>query len=730
MTTRLETPEAVTKWVEEQGITPRGVQSEAVEAGLLEGTSIMVSSPTGSGKTLIGEMAVLRAISQGRRAMFMVPLRALANQVYNVLRERYARYDISIGISTRDYEQVGEELAEFDVLVTTYERADSLLRHQSSWMTELGTVVIDEVQVLSERGRGARLESVILRLKKLIEDLQLIALSATVGSPDQLADWLECTLIESDYRQVPLLRSVITKNDREQAVLTYTMKTIQHNGQVIVFHRTRKETEAEAERLSSHVVKHLTARERESIRLELESVEHFHVTMPRELHTVLYNGVGYHHAGLGSSARKLVEKLFRTGLVRTVCATPTLSSGMDLPARTVIITSCRSPIDYRELLPANRIHQMLGRAGRPGRDKKGFGIIITESKGQKRVVLSRYFNEVEDDLENESLEPKYDPVRSALTDSGALEEQLLVVLDALGEATIEEVKDYLLTPSLLMHDAVRRTHSAMRLFCLGEITAEAAIEQHALSDTIRASRGGVLGTVELRVKSETIIGGIVSDRGGSKATCRYSTRVNSSGVVEGVQCSCGRPIDRYDILCPHLVALGVYAAQQERELADYVIPLALGETSPERTLVRLGLIEGGSKSESFKPTHLGRLVSRLYLKIPTAREMLAVLPCTEKPEHLMFLVRHLTATESGKILGEEYEKAIGLAMSTGMSVEEISSHTGLSIGDMYSFLQQARWMTYAIMAMADAGGLHKVRDQAQRLFDELDRRFNVRSEVK
>ena len=728
MTATLDTPATVTKWIQDLGLTPRGVQNDAIDAGLLEGESIMVSSPTGSGKTLIGEMALLRAIKEGRRGMFMVPLRALANQVYHVLSERYSRHNIRIGISTSDYEQAGEELAEFDILVTTYERADSLLRHQTPWMEELGTAVIDEIQVLSEKGRGARLESVILRLKKKIDDLQLVALSATVGMPDQLADWLECTLIKSDYREVPLLRTVVTKPDRQKAVLQYAMKTIQHNGQVIIFHRTRKETEAEAERLSSHVLKHLTTQEREDIRQTLESVEYFHVTMPKELATVLYNGVGYHHAGLSSSARKLVEGLFRQGLVRIVCATPTLSAGMDLPARTVIITSCRSPIDYRNLLSANRVHQMLGRAGRPGKDRKGFGIIITESKGQADEVKSRYFVESQDELENKVLEPKYEPVRSALTDSGALEEQLLVVLDALGEATIEVVEDYLLTPSLLMHGAVRRTQVPMRLFCLGEITAEAAIEQHALSETIRAARGGVLGRVDLREKSGVILCGIVSDRGGTGGTCRYSTRTNSSGVIEGVQCSCGRPIDRNDILCPHLVALGIGATREAEELANYVIPLALGETSPERVLVRLGLIEGGSKSGTFKPTHLGRLVSRFYLKISTAREMLAVLPVTETPQGLVSLVRHLTETESGRIMGEEYETAIGLAGSTNMTVEEMASHTGLSIGDLFSFLQRVRWLTYAVMAIADSGKMSTVREHAQRLFDELDKRFNTRGD--
>ncbi|MCK5151240.1 MAG: hypothetical protein KAQ65_05350, partial [Candidatus Thorarchaeota archaeon] len=87
---------------------------------------------------------------------------------------------------------------------------------------------------------------------------------------------------------------------------------------------------------------------------------------------------------------------------------------------------------------------------------------------------------------------------------------------------------------------------------------------------------------------------------------------------------------------------------------------------------------------------------------------------------------HLTETESGRIMGEEYETAIGLAGSTNMTVEEMASHTGLSIGDLFSFLQRVRWLTYAVMAIADSGKMSTVREHAQRLFDELDKRFNTR----
>ena len=114
-------------------------------------------------------------MTSGKKGLFLVPLRALAVQVGQVLKDRYEVFGVMIGLSTGDFQSSGEELAENDIIVTTYERADSLLRRNASWMGELGTVVIDEVQTLADIGRGARLESLVIRLRRLLSDLQIIA---------------------------------------------------------------------------------------------------------------------------------------------------------------------------------------------------------------------------------------------------------------------------------------------------------------------------------------------------------------------------------------------------------------------------------------------------------------------------------------------------------------------------------------------------------------------------
>jgi len=134
MTSVTDVPANVTRLLQQVGISPRGIQTQTIDAGILTGKSIMVCSPTGSGKTLVGEMALLRAIFDGKRGLYLVPLRALAYQVARLLKKRYEDNVIRVGVTTGDMHLTGEEMGEFDIIVTTYERADSLLRHQANWL--------------------------------------------------------------------------------------------------------------------------------------------------------------------------------------------------------------------------------------------------------------------------------------------------------------------------------------------------------------------------------------------------------------------------------------------------------------------------------------------------------------------------------------------------------------------------------------------------------------------
>ena len=718
----------VTKLLSQAGMRPRGIQNEAISKGLFKGQSIMVCSPTGSGKTLIGEMALLRSVACERKGLYLVPLRALAIQVFKTIREHYEHMGIHVGLSTGDFQGSGEELKEYDILVTTFERTDSLLRKQANWLSQVGTVVVDEVQTLSEIGRGARLESLLIRLRKTIEDLQIIALSATIDAPDELAEWLGCHLVESYERPVPLVYRVVNTNDRNNTIKRLVMHTVQGNGQAIVFHRTRREAEIQATRLAEDVGRQFTSEEKIKLDQNLDSVENYNLTLPAELRALLRNGLAYHHAGLGYSGRRIVEQLFNSGQVRVICATSTLAAGMDLPARTVILSSIKSPSDYRCLLSANSVHQMLGRAGRPSHDKVGFGIILTGSTGETEEAKRRYFDVSLDEKTNkEFLIPKYERINSTLGQASSLTEQLLVVLDMLDTATVEEIENGVLGESYLVYCAIRDSRAPMRVLQLGDISAETVLEKHALPETIHAGRKGLLGRTVIREKNETVIGGIVTSVDGGQYTCRFSVRLSTAGTVEGPMCSCGVPITDDGILCHHLVTLGISAASDLGSLADYVIPLSLSESSPLGLLLRLGLVEGAA-SGKIKPTLLGRVTNRLYLSIPTIHEILALLPQVDNTPALFWLLRHVLSLETGTSLNESFDNLFNGIITTDDAIRDLSQLFGFSIGDVYGLLDTSRWLLHAISAIAELGSLTRPCEIARGLIDGLEKRFNSNSE--
>jgi superfamily II DNA/RNA helicase len=724
MTSVVSVPDNVTRILEEVGITPRGIQLEAIEAGLLHGESVLISSPTGSGKTLVGEMGLLRAVLDGKRGLYLVPLRALAHQVARSLRKRYDGRAVRIGVTTGDLHLTGEEMSNYDVVVTTYERADSLLRHRTPWLSEIGSVVIDEIQALSDGRRGARLESVILRIKRLIPDVQLISLSATVEEPQELASWLGAKLVSSRERPVPLVYKMFTSANRPLAIKKATMVVVQSEGQVIVFHRTRRETEAEAERLSEHVGRQLGTRERELLDQTISSFSRGAESLNGRLRRFLHNGIAFHHAGMPSASRYLVEKLFSQGLVKVVCATTTLASGMHLPARTVVLASTRSPEDYRAMLSANSVHQMLGRAGRPGYDSTGFGVILVGSKGEADKAKKLYFHSSQHDG-NEILVPKYDSVQSSLGASEYLTEQTLVLLDLMGEATHEEIEDFF-TGSYYVHVGTHRSRSPMRLLAVDSVDAEAAIERHGFADTIRAAREGVLGKAAIRESSQEVLGGIVSGFQGGHFTCRFSARLSPSGSLEGATCSCGSPIDE-GILCVHLVSLGLHAARDpgSKDLADYVIPLALEEHAPLGVLARLGLVEAG-REKPLRISRLGRLVTRLYLSMSTAREMLACMPFTNDAVGLMSLLRHLVSMEGELTLDESYDQFVGMVATTSTSIQETAEACGIALGDAHGLLDRSRWLLYAINVLSEHGGLEDLKEVSGNLLRAIDSRLDRR----
>ncbi|MBS3101400.1 DEAD/DEAH box helicase [Candidatus Woesearchaeota archaeon] len=201
-------PKELYEILEKEIANLRPAQEKAVKKGLLQGRNLLVCTPTASGKTLIAELASLKSIIEGRgKAVYIVPLKALASEKYRDFKRRYGNI-AKIALSVGDTDSADPYLAEYDLIVVTAEKLDSLIRHHSPWISGVGTVVVDEVHLLNDPERGPTLEILLTILKQLLKNAQIIALSATIGNAEELAEWLQADLIVDEWRPVKLHKGV------------------------------------------------------------------------------------------------------------------------------------------------------------------------------------------------------------------------------------------------------------------------------------------------------------------------------------------------------------------------------------------------------------------------------------------------------------------------------------------------------------------------------------------
>ncbi len=372
---------------------------------VIQGKNLVAAVPTASGKSLIGYIALLRAFKQGHKGMYIVPLRALATEKHEDLK-KYEKIGAKVAVSTGDFDSKGESLQKFDIIVATSEKADSLLRHNSTWIRELSVLVVDEIHLMNDAERGPTLEMVIARLRKLVPNIQVVGLSATIKNSKEIADWLEAVHVTSDWRPVNLKygtycdgeifftnnerRSLEVDDDHLWALIKDATKT---DGQALVFVNTRKSTETTALKYRGMMSKRLKAEGTElGEDTESDDDEEEATEVSNMLSASLKSGIAFHHAGLTGKQRTKVESMFKNGKIKCLVATPTLAAGINLPARTVIIRDI-----YRydsqlgnTLIPVMEIKQMLGRAGRPKYDDYGEAIIISRTREQASLILDEY----------------------------------------------------------------------------------------------------------------------------------------------------------------------------------------------------------------------------------------------------------------------------------------------------------------------------------------------------
>jgi helicase len=403
-------PEDIVKKVLEASKAPdlNPVQELALKAGLFSRKNMVVAAPTASGKTMIAEIAALNTIlNEKKKAIYIVPLRALANEKYEEFRKKYEPLGVKVGISIGDYDKSDPWLANYDLIIATSEKMDSLLRHGIGWTAEIGLVIADEIHLLDSPDRGPTLEIVITRLMHSANP-KILGLSATISNYEELAKWLDAEAVKSDYRPVKLYMGVchdnkvsflpkkeLTLNPEEPALVELVKDSIKQKKQALVFISTRKSAESVAERLGEFVRKTLSKDDIQNLSEISDKILHAldHPTKQCErLSNIIRNGAAFHHAGLANQQRSLVENAFRDGLIKIISATPTLAAGINLPAWRVIIRDLKrySRFGGMDFIPILEIHQMLGRAGRPQWDKEGQGILMAKSESDAKNVWNQY----------------------------------------------------------------------------------------------------------------------------------------------------------------------------------------------------------------------------------------------------------------------------------------------------------------------------------------------------
>ena len=405
-------------------------QDAAVDAGVCDGENVVAAIPTASGKTFIAELALLTAAGPG---LYVCPLRALAREKYETFA---ALPGVDVGISTGDFDATGEALADNDVVVATSEKVDSAIRNGASWVDELACVVVDEVHLLGAERRGPTLEVTLATLRRRNPAVQVVALSATVDNPEAIAEWLDATLIESEWRPVDLRTGVAVGGDVEfddgttvavdvedtsggddpddtEVTAALVADTVAGGGQCLAFVRSRAEAVTLAERLADGGLAELMGIESPAAAAADDVVDVDETVTGEQLADCLRSGVAFHHAGLRSGHRTVVESAFRDRETACICATPTLAAGINVPARRVVVRDQKRYADSgMEWLPTLEVHQMCGRAGRPGLDPYGEAVLVGDDDTRTEIV-ERY------------VEGEPEAVESKLADPAALRTHVL-----------------------------------------------------------------------------------------------------------------------------------------------------------------------------------------------------------------------------------------------------------------------------------------------------------------
>lgn len=481
-------------------------QKEACEI-IDNGESVVVCAPTGAGKTVIAQHAINNAIKQGCRIFYTTPLKALSNQKFYDFCEQYGAD--KVGLLTGDTSiNRGAQI----VIMTTEVFRNMLYGTNfgavADNLKDVRYVVLDEVHYMNDEQRGTVWEESIIYCPT---NIQIIALSATVANCDELTNWINTVhsktkLVNTDFRPVPLrffyfdssqpykLLPLLTpdgklnnkikpekpqwargKDKRKKTYVKQIIQNLADNDMLpaIYFTFSRKKCDEQMEKCSGLGLN--TRKEQEEIKAFIEEfiAENPHLYGNKHIE-YLIQGVASHHAGLLPAWKNLVEKLFQKGLIKVVFATETLAAGINMPARSTVISSTSKRTDSgHRMLTANEFLQMSGRAGRRGMDKVGYVTVVGTPFQTPEEVAELVLSD------SNPLESKFSPSYSMvlnLLQRFNLEESKELILKSFGYYS----SDYRLKPILFQLEQYDKEIEERSFICPNKLSDDKMLEYDKL----------------------------------------------------------------------------------------------------------------------------------------------------------------------------------------------------------------------------------------------------------
>lgn len=392
------------------------MQSVCFDVAYLRDDNMVLSAPTGSGKTVVLELAILNAISKSDfrhssgKVIYIAPVKALCSSVFQSWSTKFSSLGLTCCEFTGDSESPVESLIDSHLVITTAEKLEAATRRRGIGQLvskQIRLLLVDEVHTVAETHRGPTLEALVARLKLVTDDqCRIIAVSATVPNFRDIAHWLgkmdsnlpaTCMAFDNTYRPVPLetvvrsyphsfpdsmafdsllnykILGLVSKFSERRPTLVFccTRKSASGLAQFLVDSARSPELQAAVQPSSSELSSLVT------LQAQLES---------RQLKETVYpHGVAFHHAGLSPGDRRLIENAFSESLIKILCTTSTLAIGVNLPARLVIVKGTQTYAEQQFCSYTSLdMQQMVGRAGRAQFDTKGVAVIMTHPKYANR----------------------------------------------------------------------------------------------------------------------------------------------------------------------------------------------------------------------------------------------------------------------------------------------------------------------------------------------------------